>query len=327
MKRSNPRRFATTVALLALLGTSCSSFRVQSDVAIKQVPVDLTFGAKAQDQPSAAPLPPLPDVPRYLPPRPSVPGPFNPPPVPKEPLCGVTTAIAARDPSTPSISNDQRPREGTYLFRFDGNLDGQPAREGVVAYKAISSTSEEPEGFSYSVKSDFDGLVLHFEVRPVAEEQQLPGLFLKRIDIPRADGEEAPAAFIPGSPLKLLAFPIESGTRQTASGPDVASKRDTGIANPTAPGTVYQPSANTMTSRVDVGAREIIEVCADLAQAWKVNWELEIAGDFNIQMIGTFWLDTAYGGWPVKEDFIILGDLVNGNFASNLMKLDPGAYL
>ncbi|MFA5891271.1 MAG: hypothetical protein WDA27_10060 [Actinomycetota bacterium] len=326
MTRSNPRRTATTIALLALLGTSCSSFRVQSEVAIKQVPIDLTFGAKAVAAPSRPPLPPLPPLPRYLPPPPYVPVPV-PPSVPAGPLCGVTTAIAARDTSTPDISSKQRPQEGTYLFNFDGGLEGEAAREGVTAYKTISSTAEEPEGFSYSIKSEFDGVVLHFEVRPTTEEQQLPGLFLKRVDIPQKKSEDAPATFIPASPLKLLAFPIEVGTSQTASGPDVASKRDTGISNPAAPGTIYQPSANTMTSRVDIGAREIIEVCADLAQAWKVNWDLKIAGDFNIEMIGTFWLDTAYGGWPVKDDFILTGDLANGNFASNLMKLDPGAYL
>ncbi|HVL33378.1 MAG TPA: hypothetical protein VM600_07340, partial [Actinomycetota bacterium] len=210
---------------------------------------------------------------------------------------------------------------------------------GMIGYKSVSSASiEGSDGeFAFSVEDGFNGMRIFYEARPIVETESNPsaggadGLFLKRIDWPvRSEGGETRRlSFIPTPMLQILDFPIEPGKEIITTGHDVANKRDTGLD-----GAPSLSSSNNMRLSATVGNKDQFDVCEDQAQAWPVNLNLEIAGDYNLQMIGTFWMATQYGGWPIKEEYILLRDdavtadpLITGNFSSSMMKLDPGDYI
>lgn len=331
MKRSPLLRGALLAVTMAVATTSCSFLAVPSEVGIKQVPIDLTFGGELPDQDDGSVGPP-PVLPPAIVPEPTLPpAPEQPKPKPKPDLCGPTLASAvARDPAPASITStnvqDTFPTEGTYLYSFIGNFENRQLFFDI-AHKELGNIQDVGEGYSFSVADPFNGTVWWFEAQPETDTSANPGLFLQKIEIP-----EEPATpgglpprrleFTPAAPLKVLNFPIQPGERVRSAAVDNAPKTEDPVT-----GGLQLPSANTITSTVDVGSREIILVCEELAQAWKVNWALQIAGEYNLDIVGSFWLATQYGGWPVKEEYTISGDLIPGNFATNLMKIDPGNYL
>jgi hypothetical protein len=267
-----------------------------------------------------------------------IPKPTLPPPPPEEKdpkprpeICGPTTAVSARDQAPASIEagDRHRPQEGTYLFDFVGNYENGPLLFDMD-HKVVSAATDVGEGFSFSIHDPFNSITWWFEAQPVTPTNANPGLFLQKVQIPAGPPESGVPQrgldFTPAAPLKILNFPIVPGDRVRAAALDTASKSETPADGPGGQ-PLLTPSANTITSTVDVGSSERIIVCEELAQAWKINWVLQMAGEYNLDIIGSFWMGTQYGGWALKDEYSITGDLIPGNYASNLMKIDPGYYL
>ena len=332
MKHLKRRSSAAAIFALAALMSSCSFLHLSNDVAVKAVPIDLTFGASIP--PTTAPLQPPPAI-IVPPPVPTLPPLPTPPPVPTPPPEPVfacpehPTALGARDPSTPDITPDEAPKEGVYLYRFQGQYGGPNAGlSTIIGYKTVSNvqTVDATLGsFTFQVEDPFNHIVLVLLAKPISSTDPLDGLFLQEIDIPSANlAMTDPLKFIPAQPLRMIDFPIQPGTNQTLAAIDTGQKPSS------APGGVLPPlpSADTITSNFTVGAAESVDVCADIAKAYKGNWELKITGQYNADLAGTFWIDTAYGGLPVKDDFTLTSDtLETGNFSSNLMRLDPVKFI
>lgn len=325
MKRSSPLRALVLATTLGLLATSCSLFTVPPDVDVRKITVDLAFGGEPPKTFTPPPPPPLGGPPVIDEP----PTTDEEPEKPQPPLCPPTSAVAPDDPAVASIGFDHEPEQGNYLFRWIGNQENN-APFGTVGYKTIENVQATTEGFTFTLNDGFTRARWTFEARPISDTSQTGGLFLTRLDLPEGNLFDPTARvlpFEPEPPLQLLSFPIQSGSSITAEGVDTAPKAQTGVTDPITGAPILAPSANSMTMETLVGSTERFEVCEDLAQAWKVNIDLEIAGQYNVHLLGSLWLATQYGGWPIRSDYVVSGDLMAGNYADSLMKIKPGDYL
>lgn len=352
MKPSKQFKFAALAVTVGIALTSCSLLRVKTEVAAQEVKLDLTLGAPpvaafpTQSQialptipiPSFTPFPPV-DEPTETPtPEPT----FSCPPQP--------TAQGARDVADPDVNvsdldpeQDDTPVEGEYRFRYEYNYEAEPATR-TEGHKILELMPDNPttqqkgrdldrNELRFSVDDTITNIKMYFHTVGVetldSTPNANPGLYLTAIEIPRKDRLlENRYFFDPEPDLQLLRFPIEEDMNVVSAASDAGLKNDLPV-----PGTPGRPSANQMRSEVTVGGREQIEVCVDYAQGWKVNWDLRIEGESPIVMNGLFWLATAYGGWPVREEFVLsvpiaaVNPLISGNFSSNMMMLDPTGYL
>ncbi|HEX9775172.1 MAG TPA: hypothetical protein VGB83_06300 [Actinomycetota bacterium] len=342
MKPSGLSKPVLVSSVLATFLTSCGFFTVPNEVDIVRVGVDLTFGGDTIeiDQPVLPPIAlPSIEIPEFPEPEPE-------PTTPEEPLCGPTTAIAPRDAATANISQANIPSQGTYLFQFQGNREnGFPFFD--VGYRTIGNIVEatEPDGspsFRFEIEDPIDyfsgeplGRRITYKVVPsTGADNPTEGLFLTKIEFtnyePFRDPDEGPArylAFEPAKPLKLIDFTIEQGATSTDAAADVAPKSESGQTDPLSGAPILVPSSNTIQSDTEILGRDRITVCEELAQAYKISWKLEISGEYELEMFGLFWVATQYGGWSVKEQYTVIGDVFAGNYDTNLMKIDPGDYL
>lgn len=327
MKLSKLRKVAPLALAMLALATSCSYLKVPDDVSIKAVPIDLTFGV-AKEKTGPQDRLPTPVAPSELPTLPPDDKPPEEDPDPPE-LCPPLAELGAREAPKSIERPDHEPREGKYLHLWAGNFDGRE-QFFTVGLKDVSQVFEDPEAnapnsFYFTVDDNVVGMKYWFQVRPIAEggdqdPSDLPGLYLKRLDL-RPNGQSDKFAFIPASPLRLAGFPFVEGTTERQSAPDIAPKNQLPI-----PG-LPQPTANTIISEFQLGRIDTIQVCAKLARAFSVNWKIEIHGEFEHELFGTFWFQTGMGGWPIREQYTMLGDqLVAGNFESYLLNLDPLKY-
>lgn len=313
--------------VLALVSTSCALFAVPNDVGVKNLTVDLTFGGN--QPPTNEPLPDfsLPPVPVIELPEPPPP---IPPPPPPPPICPPPPSTAApRDPAVPTINPHNVPQLGEYMSRSQGNYENEEPFIRIST-KDVTNLVQQGDGFRFSVKDTVTQMRLTLEAQPINEDDPAnrPGLYLVRMELPaerpQIGGLDPRAlAFEPAEPLQLTPFPIQPGTDTTDAAPDVAPKNETPIQDPITGAPLLSPSLNSMASTMIVDSAETIVVCSSLAQAYRASWDLEITGEFNIRILGTFWLATQYGGWPIKDDFVVVGDLLPGNFSSSLMRIDP----
>jgi hypothetical protein len=341
-------RAVLSVTVLALLASGCSAFNPKSDVQMRGVGIDLAFGAKVDPTIVASdnPLPVVPIAPIELPPvvRPTL------PPVVEQELCPPPSAISPKYPAPSRVKDGEfepdnaeqggnLPPEDKFLFFFAGNRAEEEYKEDF-GYKAIDAVGADGypggyDGIHYRVKNPFSGINLWFSVVPSTEQIDAvngtdDGLFLRRLEIPVKGAEpgDDPLVFAPATAetsggLRLLHFPIQEGKSFDDQSEDIATKQNQ-------VGGVFTTSANTLTSTSTVGPKEIFPVCDQLAQAWKITLEIQSYGEYRWSMIGTFWLGTHIGGWPLKEDFIFFSHddkLISGNFYDNMARLDPGDYI
>lgn len=331
MKPSRPRslRVVTLIALGTLL-SACGLLDVPNDVDVKAVPVDLKFGAqitKKIEPPDIGDLgePPIIDL--------------DLPPVEEKEekprktieVCPVTTADAARAPSKGEIKSfEESPVEGSYFTYFEGQFP-DAGFQRAVAYKTVEDVEENSNGteYAFTVRDDniLLGLEMGFRVVYTQDEGVPDGISLTKMVLPRHndDGSIDDFAFVPQPPLGLMDFPINPGAEKISTGVDNEPKTEAPAENPLGGG-LLAPSGNNMRSTLTVGSREIIEVCADLAQAWRTNWKIEITGEYDVTLTGTFWFDTSEGkgGVPIRTDFVLEGNVEEGIFLSSILRLDPG---
>lgn len=342
-------RAVMSVAVLALLASGCSAFSPKSDVQMRGVGIDLAFGVKVDPKIVASdnPLPPVDTTPIDLPEPPKRPD-VDPKPEPE--LCPPPSAIAPKyiapstindgtfDPENPETSGNIPP-EDKFLFFFAGNRAEGRYKEDFD-YKHIEGVGSDAyrggyDGIHYRVVNPFSGINMMFSVIPKTETTDSlstnpDGLFLRRLWVPKKDAKvgDDPLEFSPATAetsggLRLLDFPIQEGQVYEDQSQDVAAKTPVG-------GVVTSQSSNTLSSTATVGSKEIFPVCDQLGMAWKVTIEIKSVGEYRWSMIGTFWLGTHIGGWPLKEDFIFNSEddkLITGNFYDNMARLDPGDYI
>ncbi|HEX9712668.1 MAG TPA: hypothetical protein VGB52_08985 [Actinomycetota bacterium] len=341
MMPSNLPRVGAFALTLAFGLTGCGLFTVQDGVAAKAVKVDLVFGAPSPSQPPEFQDPgnPFGD---QLPPPPPLPVLPPAPPDPGLDLCPPTTAQGARDPTVSTIDQSQQPQEDDFLTATKSQIEGQPptARVEKRIIKGVEPeqsfydpTNPDRFGFQYFVEDTFNGVEMQFLVYTGEADEQVEegGIYLKSITIPthaakRAD-RQAMTFITPQPHLKLVDFGIAQGTELTSEAGDVSGKPRT-IDDPSGepvveiPGLV--PSPNSISTTTVVGAIDNkVQVCADLGAAYRVSLDLKITGEFQHRLIGTFWLAPQYGGWPIKDDYFMFGDLLEGVFSNNIMELPP----
>lgn len=333
-------RPATFAVVLAFALSGCGFFQVDDGVAAKGVQVNLVFGAASE-----SPEPSIDDpgalVPS-LPPPLELPPPVLPQPFPRvtEDLCPPTTAKGAKDPVVTSMQPRHAPPAEGYLVAYDAELEGEQSESGV-SHRIIKqveleaspySPSTERLGFQYFVEDAHTGVEMQFLFYPGADDEtpNEGGIYLKSLQIPTKDGTEKLAFITARFPhLQLAAFPIQEGEELTAESADIAPKRRSlehplGGEDIEVPEGVVVPSPNTMSARTVIGEIDNkVLACADLGAAFKVSLDLRIAGDFTHRIIGTFWLAPQYGGWPIKDEYIMFGDLLSGVFGNELMRLPP----
>lgn len=344
------RKGAAVAFALATLLSGCSKFTAQTGVDIKEVNIDLAFGKAPSTNPSTQPLLP-PDVPLELPP-PNLP----PPPVFQDTpiLCPPVSAVGADKAASTSVSADSdfynymKTRQGTYLFDYVWNYANKPQVHrygtkdlGELQLENDNYQGSTPGGFSFDMHDNVDPkVVLGFgswgedptastNGQGQADEQDHDGFFFNQIVVPRdVKNSEADAFRGQAQYFKLLDYPITEGQHFTYSQPDTGFKPGNQVADPVNGGFLPMPAQGTLTITSDVGAKQIIAVCDKLAQAWEVNIHITAQenGPYSFDLVGKFWLATGYGGMPVREDFTISGDLIQGNFFSQMMRLDPGEF-
>lgn len=317
---------------LALVGSACSSLAVKPAVAVRTIAVDLAFGA-AGSQPG-----PIPEVPRKDPFgddddfRGGPPGPPCPFPLP----CFIRRS-AVRHPLVPSIGLEHRPREGGYLMRARASAVGTGTvfsthRITDVADVTVPpgiSTEDLPEqrpGFAYTWSDGLTGIVARFRAVPGADPSGTDtevGFLLERIGwpaslggVPDMDDDVSKALgsvdglLEPAHPLRLLNFPVGAGQEQTSAG--------------------YDPRTRALlVSETHVrGPDNRVRGCLEYAAGYDVEWKLTVYlpdgdADEDVLMRGRFWFATQYGGWPVKADYRLEGDLLEGRFQHTIHYLDP----
>lgn len=338
---SRPRSArAVALASLVLVASSCSLLDVPNEVGIRAVPVDLKFGALKQpkvEQPTIGELPPVPDIvlPDFNDDEPEA----KPKPPPE--ICPVTKADAPENESRGEIiSAEEMPREGPYFSEYQAHaLDGTYTY--TIGFKEVTAEENaEATGYTFSVQDVVPvftgggnavvGMDMSFQVVYTRPEPEPDGMSLTRLVLRSVteEGELVEYPFVPNPPIALVEFPIVQGSKLTREAVDVEGKEE-GATNPITGQPILTPSGNNMKSVFEIGSREIIEVCADLAQAWRANWNIEITGDFNVNLSGAFWFDTSKGkgGMPIRNDYILTGDIEGGTFASRILRIDPGDFL
>lgn len=264
--------------------------------------------------------------------------------------CGPVTAVAPRYIAESSIRDGQfdfsdqwaggnLPPEDKFLFWHQGRREGGRLREGFGYHHVDAMGSDDypvgAQGTHFRVVDPFAGFATWFSVVPRTEETDSrgsyeDGLFIRRIEIARRGARRgadrlqfSPVTAETSGGLRVLDFPIREGERFDDIALDIAAKG-------TSVGSIGAQSANVIESSVDVGAKEIVPVCDQLTQAWKVSMTIRSTGEYNWTLTGAFWLATYMGGWPIKEEFSFESHddkLISGSFSSNLARLEPGDYI
>lgn len=336
------RKSAVLAVALALVATGCSQFAPKAGVGVAPVGIDLAFGVDVETMLSSPPPIPTSTLPTLLPPSPTETP--TPPPPPDLPDCLPVQAQTTKDGPAPTTMRNQdferpvnlegsRPRTGQYFTYFEHNFTGEERHAGF-SYKEVGRIREVDVngGFGFEVQEPPVGHAIDFSwvVVPPAEADQsgqqggdIGGIYLQKLEVPikdRATSIEKRlfTAFDPGA--RLVRFPIAAGNESSDS-QAVPENSDT---NQTPP--VLGTAGNVLTVTSVVGAPDLVFVCDQLAEAWRVGVTIEISGEVSLRIVGNLWIAPQYGGWPIQESITIDGgsDFVSGNFFTRLSRLDPG---
>lgn len=240
------------------------------------------------------------------------------------PECRRSREVAPREGAAYATRADQAPRPGNYLTLHQASLE--PGESIGWGFTRISKPMRTPSSFTYDVGLP-NGIRLGLEVRhadPTSLTDAGTGIYLRELAWKRPErGDDEPFAYtpwaraVPAAPMKLMGFPVQSGSRVT----DVAL--DVGPDHEVLPG-IARPAAGLIRSEMVVGFAETIEVCHRLAQGWNVHWDVEVEGELPFRMFGQLWIATQWGGWPIRSDLVL--DRGNGYREEflRLMRLRPG---
>lgn len=344
-RRRLVRAFAMA-GLVAMFATSCSGFDVKPAISVRQVPLDIKFGAKKQEAPKPpefqTPVTPIIEVPDIEAP---------PPPVAPVEVCRLTK-VSVRDPAINSIKAETPFFGGIFPVRFQQWDLGEDAPEETEVYGRLPTPEEpdpirpgppvgllrqdcctspaqpEPPG-RYVIQSDSNtGIVMRFQIAYGDDSGRTDpnvGFFLERIGIPDELG--APPAnddsvsqtlagggdglIKPEPKLKLFTFAIQLTDEFEATGYDPFTR------------TVVQSH-----TRVIEDDSRIWE-CDERVAGYKVAWQLTFHGTFEHEITGHFWFATQYNGLIVKSEYCMHapgddqtdGFLASGCFRSNIHNL------
>lgn len=348
------RKGAVFGIALVMLMSGCSKFAAQSDVEIRKVPVELAFGNPPE--PKAGPLQPIaPPSAIELPPL--IEPTFDEPPA--EDLCPPLSNFGAEEavPEIPASDSDffnyMKTRVGDYLYNYVWNYAGEE-QHAFAGIKTLGDLQLEndlyqgstPGGYTFNMYDEVDPKMIWgfgaWASDPDAatngqgapDEQDHDGFFLNQIVIPNHDPNKRPTPEFytyrsTGQLFKLMDFPAREGQSYSITSQDTALKPGDGVRDPINGGFLATGSPGSLTVTSVVGPKRIVSVCADVAQAWEVNVTItadEADDKYDFELIGKFFFDTAYGGQPVRSEYTITGSLIQGNFFSQMMRLNPGEY-
>lgn len=332
------RPLVVAVAVL-MTASGCSNFAPKADVGVKPVGLTLAFGVDVEKL-LEPPSPPTFPTPTLSVPSPTPTGTFTPPPPPPPApdVCPPLKTTAVRDGNPPaSMGNEEfdgeqpigaRPRPGQYLTYFRGNRSGEELKTQYT-YRTVTPPGNHADGQSYfyRVLDPFTGMTWYYDViyetsQAGTSNQNIAGLYLRGLKVPMADEEAKTRTFLTATHgVKLMAFPIEEGDRSVDSQP-VPPEDDPDGTIPVSPGGTVLSTTATVAG---IDGNNPVVVCDQLAKAWQLNVEINLKGDANLRIVGTLWIATQYGGWPIQENFTMDGGgtLRSGNFFSRLADLDP----
>jgi hypothetical protein len=343
------RNYLAMVLALAFAVSACSNLAPKADVGINKVGVDLAFGVDVEELLEPPPLPP-PPPPIFVPPPAPPPLPPPPPPPPPTPFCpGVQTQSPRDGQASPSVKPGEfdpddperggnYPRRGSYATFYQGNYAGEPTKSGY-AYKNVGVRRDDANtnSFFYTVTDEGHGVTMEYTIIYPSQESEgdessnaeLAGIYLRSIRIPLAADKTQSRVFIPANAetggLKLASFPLGAGQRTESTQPNRAAN-DVDVQGQTLP---LAPPSATISTSVVVAQPQNVFVCDQMAQAWRFNTNIEITGDVDVSLVGSFFIATQYGGWSIQEIFSIDGGgtFISGNFLARLARLDPGEVL
>ncbi|MFP5224165.1 MAG: hypothetical protein ACLGH3_01200 [Actinomycetota bacterium] len=344
------RNYLASVLALAFAVSSCANLAPKADVSIGKVAVDLAFGVDVEELLEPPPLPPPPPPNIFIPPDEPPPLPPPPPPPPPTPFCpGVQTNSPRDGQAPPSVrpgpfdpDDPERggnwPRRGQYPTFYQGNYAGEPSKSGYD-YKRVGvrRDNESTNSFFYTVIDEGHGVTMEYTIiypsqaseNAESSNAEVAGIYLRSIRIPLAADKTQSRVFIPANAetggLKLASFPLGAGQRTDSTQPNRAAN-DVEVEGQQLP---LAPPSSTISTSVIVAQPQNVFVCDQMAQAWRFNTSIEITGDVEVSLIGSFWMATQYGGWSIQEVFSIDGGntFISGNFLARLARLDPGEVL
>lgn len=343
-------RNAAIVITVAMVASSCSRFAPKADVSINKVGVDLAFGVDVEKLLEPPPLPPPPPPPPFeLPPPPEIPPP--PPPPPPTPFCPGVQTQSQRDgdappsmrpgefnPKDPSRGGNW-PRSGKYPTFYQYNYAGEQTEAGYD-YKRIGIRRDDAStnSFWYTVFDERHGVTLEYTIIYEANATEgadssnsdIAGIYLRSLRLPLKTDPTKSRIFIPANAeaggLKLASFPLGGGQTTESTQPNRAAN-DVDVQGNQLP---LSPPSSTIATRVIIaGKPQNVFVCDQMARAWRFNTSIEISGDVEVSLIGSFWIATQYGGWAIQEVFSLDGgnEFISGNFLGRIARLDPGEVL
>lgn len=348
MKRS--RSSLVLVTVLALVGSACSRFAPKADVSINTVGIELAFGVDVEELLKPPPvIPTTPPLIFELPPE--QPLPPLPPAPPPTPFCLPNQTQSPRDgQAPPSVkpgnfdvkhpeAGGNFPRRGSYPTFYQGNYAGEESFNRFSNKKiGVFRETKDLSLFYYKVTDEGHGVSMEFSIVYEASQNEdgdtsnsnLTGIYLRSITLPLKEDPLLNRVYIPANAetggLKLATFPLGGGQVTEDTQPNRAANEQE-VNGETLP---LSPPSATLSSKVIIaGKPQNVLVCDQLAQAWRFNTSIEITGDVDVSIIGSFWFATQYGGWPIQEAFTMDGGdtFISGNFLGRLARLDPGEEL
>ena len=310
-RRDRSRVLRSLAMVLALASLAACAKPEKPGVALKEVGVDLVYGKKVEVEPGATEGGEVGGLA-----APSVVGEdlggddgLEPTPRPTSRSSSGSPTTAPRgacpepdddasvgDPAPTRV--ERPPAQGEYWTRLA--IPGQEVRTG---YRTIERAQINNDGsFEYRIVEPFNGQAYRFSVDPKS------GMFLTEITLVQ-DGEPVTAA--PSVPLRVANFPLLSGSQAGGEG-----TVDSVSADPRGAVFVYHGQP--------VG-KEVVEVCSQLVEAFKLAWDLEVTVNGSTHHeVGEVWLRTQAGGWFVRSVLEVTGDFREAKETINALRVVPG---
>ncbi|MFN2462973.1 MAG: hypothetical protein ABR573_03595 [Candidatus Dormibacteria bacterium] len=304
------RRLLQSPLILAVFLAACGP-TVPTEMAMRQVQIDVRYGHQPKPSPGATPIPVYVPPPAYAPPPSLLPNPVpaavfaHPTPSPTPKSCPALAQLAVPRETAPA-SIDAAPPKASYLMRSGGTYalgssKGQlPSVLGLVLPVDPKPGNDQVDGaFSdYAMITGTDpSTYWQLNLRLANSNPATPGVLITSISW--RDKVRGNFDFVPQQPVQFLPTPVNVGNTWSSAGLDSADQTSVELQG-------------------SIPMKVTVNACGIPLDAYQVHIDGHIVGpNFQLAWVGDYAIGTQFGGLILGEHVTLNGSDSTQNTGDN----------